>query len=62
MQQLGPNGGICAHGEGDLPLWMSQATGALDEFASQGTELLEGPQRRSFFGGVSDRVGKERSD
>ncbi len=59
MQQLGPNGGICAHGKGELPLWTCQATGALDDFASQGAELFEGPQRRPFFSGVSDRVGTE---
>ena len=59
MQQLGSNGGICAHGKGELPLWPCQATGVLDEFASQGAELFERPQRRPFFGGVSDRVGTE---
>jgi len=59
MQQLGSDGGICAHGEGELSLWTCQAPGALDEFASQVTELFEGPQRRTFFGGVSDWFGAE---
>ena len=53
LQQLGFYGGVSNHGESQLPLWPGQATGALDQLVAQCADLLDVPQRRTFFARVA---------
>ena len=49
MQQLGFNGGICAHRQRQLPLWSGQPARSLDQLAPQGAQLFKMPQRCTAF-------------
>ena len=53
MQQLGFYCGIGTHGQSESALWFGQPSGALDEFAPQGAQLLELPQGCALLGGIS---------
>ena len=58
MQQLGFGGCVGAHRQRKLALRFGQPSGALNQFATQGAQLLEAPQRHPPFRRTSLLLGR----
>ena len=53
MHQLRFDSGVRTHGECQLPLWPSQPSGTLNQFAPHGAQLFKVPQQCAHFGGIA---------